>query len=182
MRLGFIGAFYEGKGVHVLLDAVRRLGREAAVELKIYGSEREFPKYAARMRSLAGSDPRIRFCGTFPAGTIDRVLRDMDTLVVPSVWYENSPLVLHSAQAAGVPVIATNSPGMTEVIRDECNGLLFEKGDAEHLALQIGRLIDDRDLLCRLSSSAIKPKTMAVYVNELEYHYGRIIAERRRRA
>lgn len=182
LRLGFIGTLYEGKGVHVLLEAVRRLGRGAAVELKIYGSERQYPKYAARMRSLTGSDPRVQFCGTFPAGTTDRVLRDMDALVVPSVWYENSPLVLHSAQAAGVPVIATNSPGMTEVIRDEYNGLLFKKGDAEHLAMQIGRLIDDRDLLCRLSRSAIRPKTMAVYVSELEHHYGHIIAERRKHA
>ena len=88
-------------------------------------------------------------------------------LVIPSLWYENTPLVIYSAQAAACPVIASNLPGLAAVVVHEHNGLLFEPGNAALLAQQLSRLIDEDELLQRLSHNAHPPKTTATYVDEL---------------
>ena len=70
-----------------------------------------------------------------PNESIGDVFSELDVLVVPSVWYENTPLAIYSAQEAGCPVIASNLGGMSEVIKHEKNGLLFEAGDFVGLAV-----------------------------------------------
>lgn len=178
LRIGYIGTLYEHKGVHILLDAIRHLPQGAAVEVWIYGNERDFPAYAARLRKMAGSDPRILFCGTFQNENISQIFSELDVLVVPSLWYENTPLVIYSAQASKTPVIASNLGGMTEVIEHEKNGLLFDKGNAVDLAQQVIRLLGDRTLLERLSANAHLPKSIPAYVDELESMYMCIVSER----
>ena len=88
-------------------------------------------------------------------------------LVVPSLWYENTPLVLYSAQAAHCPVIASNLPGLTEVIQENENGLLFEPGVYSSLASQLTRLLNEEGLLIGLQSRSRAPKTISKYVDEL---------------
>src|SRR5260370_17995299 len=163
LRLGFIGTLYEHKGVHVLIEAVTSLDRSLQVELKIYGSENEFPDYVARLKQLAGSDKRISFCGTFPNYEIGKVFSSMDALVVPSMWYENTPLVIYSAQAAGCPVIVSDLEGMTEVIHHEDNGLAFQPGNAAALPPTILQLYKDRSLLEAMSHPTRKPNSSQDY-------------------
>jgi glycosyltransferase involved in cell wall biosynthesis len=102
----------------------------------------------------------------------------LDVLVVPSIWYENSPLVIYSAQAAGCPVIASNLGGMAEVVEHEKNGLLFEAGDVAGLSSAIERLVGDRQLLQQLAANAIKPKSISDYVSELQIIYEQVLIER----
>ena len=93
LRIGFIGTLYHHKGAHVLLEAVRSLPTEMPLKVKIYGELEQFPEYARTLRSVAGNDHRIEFCGTFPNPAIGDIFYGLDVLVVPSLWYENSPLV-----------------------------------------------------------------------------------------
>jgi len=176
LRLGFIGTLYEHKGVHVLIEAVTSLDRSLQVELKIYGSENEFPDYVARLKQLAGSDERISFCGTFPNYEIGKVFSSMDALVVPSMWYENTPSVIYSAQAAGCPVIVSDLEGMTEVIHHEDNGLAFQAGNASALAQTILRLDKDRSLLETMSRRARKPRSTQDYAQQINSAYQEILA------
>ncbi|OPY58762.1 MAG: D-inositol 3-phosphate glycosyltransferase [Pelotomaculum sp. PtaU1.Bin035] len=178
VRLGFIGTIAEHKGVHILLEAVRLLPKDVPVEISVYGKLEEVPEYTARIKEIAGGDGRIHFRGTFPGQEIGFVFSQLDCLVVPSVWYENTPLVIYSAQAANTPVIATNLGGMSEVIRHEINGLLFEKGDTAQLAHLIMRLCQDRNLLSTLSANAVKAKSIPAYVDELEELYSELLAEK----
>jgi len=62
------------------------------------------------------------------------VFNHVDAIVVPSVWAENSPLVIHEAMQARVPVITADTGGMAELVRDGENGLLFQFRDAQSLA------------------------------------------------
>jgi glycosyltransferase involved in cell wall biosynthesis len=179
LRVGFIGTLYEHKGAHILLDAVRSLPTEIPVALKIYGNESEFPEYAARLRRISANEPRIEFFGTFPNDRIGEIFSSLDVLVVPSIWYENTPLVIYSAQACGCPVIASNLGGTSEVVAHEENGLLFEAGNVDALAQAIRRLACDRTLLRKLGEQARKPKSIAEYAAELENVYKEILAERR---
>lgn len=178
LRVGFIGTLYEHKGAHVLLEAVRSLSADLPIEVKIYGNTGDFPEYAARLHELAANDPRIALCGTFPYNRISSVFSSLDVLVVPSIWYENTPLVIYAAQACGCPVIASNLGGMSEAVTHEKNGLLFEPGNASDLAQAIRRLACDRVLLRRLGEQARKPKPIAEYAAELENVYTEILAER----
>src|SRR6185369_6235140 len=170
LKVGYIGSLGEHKGVHLLVDAIRNLPQEL-LELKIYGKMDDFPEYVDSLKRKAADDPRVSFCGTFPNDRIGEIIADIDVLVVPSIWYENTPLVIYSAQAAGCPVIATNLGGMSEVITDEENGLLFEAGDIEGLASALKRLTEDRFLLERLSRKARMPKTISEYVEEILQEY-----------
>ena len=88
-------------------------------------------------------------------------------LVVPSLWYENTPLVLYSAQAAACPVVASGVPGLAAVIEHDDNGLLFESGSSPKLAQQLTRLMNEEGLLRRLSANARTPKSTEKYVEEL---------------
>jgi glycosyltransferase involved in cell wall biosynthesis len=165
-RIGFIGTLAPHKGCHVLIEAFKRLPPGSA-NLRIFGSTDHFPSYAGELKRSAGNHRGIEFCGVFPNARIDQVLEDLDALVVPSLWYENTPLVLYSAQAAGCPVVASDFPGISEVIRDEVNGLLFEAGNAAALGRQLFRVIDDQGLAPRLSANTRRPKSTASYVDEL---------------
>lgn len=179
LRVGFIGTLGEHKGAHVAVAAVRSLPAALPVELRIYGGPDFDPPYTRRLQALAGDDPRIRFCGTFPNEEIGTIFSGIDVLVVPSIWFENTPLVIDSAQAAACPVIASDLGGMSEAVEHGRNGLLFPAGDAGALARLLENLASDRAMLDRLSASAVPPKTDAEYVEAMLQVYAEILAERR---
>lgn len=181
MRVGFIGGLSEHKGAHVLIGAFRSLPPSLPLDLRIYGRTDLHAQYHERLLALAGDDPRIHFCGTFPNERIAEVFSALDLLVVPSVWYENTPLVIYSAQAAGCPVVATNLGGMSEVIEHGKNGLLFESGDVVALAHAIERLAQDRSFLDQLAANAIMPMSSSDYAQELLLIYDEVLAEKRER-
>lgn len=147
LRVGFIGTITEHKGVHTLVESIRLLEGEDRVSLEVYGSMDSFPEYAAKLRELAGDDPRIRFHGRFESPELPRVQGEIDLLVVPSLWYENTPFVILEALASGTPVITSDLGGMSELIEVGSNGLLFKPADAKDLSEKIRPLIHDRSLI-----------------------------------
>jgi glycosyltransferase involved in cell wall biosynthesis len=165
LRLGVIGVG-EHKGAHILIEAVRKLGHVDLL-VRIYGRPSDAPNHMRRLTALATGDPRIAFCGSFPNDRIGDILSELDVLVVPSIWFENAPLVIYSAQAAGLPVIASNVAGVAEMITENDNGCLFPPGDVDSLAAIINRLANDRGQVSRLSERARMPKTIATYTDEL---------------
>jgi glycosyltransferase involved in cell wall biosynthesis len=131
VRFAYIGTLVEHKGVHVLVEAFNRLDPTCA-ELRLYGDPDVFPQYTARLQALA-THPYISFAGRFENHDVGRILAEVDALVVPSIWFENSPLTIHEARLAGVPVIASNLGGMAEYVEDGKTGLLFRAGDVDDL-------------------------------------------------
>ncbi|WP_411726809.1 glycosyltransferase family 4 protein [Methyloglobulus sp.] len=165
-RVGYIGTLAPHKGCHILIDAFKALPGGKAI-LKIYGNLEDLPEYSCVLKRFADTVDNIEFCGIFHNSKISEVLADLDVLVVPSLWYENTPLVVYSAQAANCPVIASDLPGISEVIRDQVNGLLFETGNVEELAKRLSRFIGEPDLVSQLSTNAVQPKSTVTYVDEL---------------
>ena len=178
LRIGFIGGLSEHKGAHLLIAAVKRLRSLLGLELRIYGRTDQYPAYFEKLLKIADGDQRIHFCGTFPNERIGQIFAELDALVVPSIWYENTPLVIYSAQAAGCPVVASNLGGMAEVVEHEKNGLLFEAGNIAGLSTAIERLAGDRQLLQQLAANAIPPKSISDYVSELQIVYDSVLVER----
>lgn len=170
LRIGFIGTLSPNKGVHFLIKAARLLP-DLMIEIKIYGDITLYPDYASTVMRLIGDDPRIKICGTFNNADIGMVFSGIDVLIVPSIWYENTPLVIYSAQSCGCPVIASNIGSIPEVIVHGENGLLFPPGQVNKLAKAIALLSNDRQLLKKLSDAAMHPRSISNYVSELLLHY-----------
>ena len=164
LRIGYLGQLEPHKGVHVLIQAFRRLslpnreGRDAS--LAIYGDPSRNPGYARRLRRLASGEPRIVFASAYDNRRVVEVLAGLDVCVVPSIWYENSPTIILEAQAWGLPVVTSDLGGMAEMVRHEVDGLLFRPGDADDLARQLQGLLDEPELLPRLRANAPPVMTM----------------------
>lgn len=150
---GYIGTHIPAKGIHQLIQAFGRL--KGGPLLRIWGRPRE--PYTSSLRRMAaelpdGAAARVEWMGEYQNERIvPDVFNRVDSIVVPSIWTENSPLVIHEAQHARVPVITADVGGMSEYVRHEVNGLLFRHRDAEAMAAQMQRLIDDPGIGKRLA-------------------------------
>jgi glycosyltransferase involved in cell wall biosynthesis/MoaA/NifB/PqqE/SkfB family radical SAM enzyme len=142
---GYIGTHIPAKGIDRLIRAFGQL--RGAPRLRIWGRPRG--QETAALQALADSLPqevasRIEWLPEYRnQAIVTDVFDHVDAIVVPSVWVENSPLVIHEAQQARVPVVTADVGGMAEYVQHEVNGLLFRHRDADALAEQLQRLVDD---------------------------------------
>ena len=178
LRVGYIGTISDYKGLHVLTAAMDLLTERDDITCDIHGSLTSFPQYAEGLREHS-SNKRTRFHGRYASDALPDILANMDVLVVPSLWWENSPLTIHEAFMGGLPVIASDIGGMAEFVLDGRNGLLFRVGDAADLAAKIARCADDRALLDLLKNKDVPIKSVAEDAAETEARYRTLIAARR---
>lgn len=136
-RVGFIGSLVPHKGAHLLLEALARIPR-ARLECRIHGAVPTTP-YGERLWALASADPRVRLMGPFPPDALGRVLAETDLLAVPSLWYENDPLVVKAAFYCGTPVLAARIGSLGEMVEPGRNGWLLPPGDAGAWAAALER-------------------------------------------
>ena len=160
LRIGYLGQIAPHKGVHVLVDAFRALRTSRPIELHIYGGLDAQPRYVETIRRQSGGDARIQLHDRFANSQVATILAGLDVTVVPSTWYENSPLAIMEAQAAGVPVVTSALGGMAELVRDGVDGLHFRPGNAADLARKLQRLLDEPELLSSLQSGGVPPRSI----------------------
>jgi glycosyltransferase involved in cell wall biosynthesis len=182
LRVGYLGTIADYKGVHLLIEAFEGIDAGRA-ECRIWGDLDIFPDYGRRLREM-DKPVAVRLMGRFDNADVGRVLAELDVLVVPSLWFENSPLTIHEAFLGGLPVLATDQGGMAELIEDGVNGLLFRRGDVADLRAKIQCLLDDPTLLERLRKGLPAVKTIAEDAAAMERRYARLMdrAQRGRRA
>jgi len=131
----FLGSFIPIKGAHVLLEAWGQLdpALRSQAHLRLHGPIFQDADYAADLGR------RAQAVGAMMGEGLDRegvraALARADLLVVPSLWFENRPLVLMEAMGAGVPVVVTQLGGMAELVEEDVSGWTFPMGDAGALA------------------------------------------------
>jgi glycosyltransferase involved in cell wall biosynthesis len=174
ITFGYVGTLAPHKGVHVLLDALRRLPTDAC-RLLIFGSDAYYGEYGRILRELAeGLD--VKFCGTMDRSRIGQAFAAIDCLVMPSLWLENSPVVIQEAFAAGVPVIASGQGGMAELIDDGRSGRLFPAGNALALARHMAAVIASPTTLRTWCVSMDPPRTIEDDAAAMEQLYQSLIA------
>jgi glycosyltransferase involved in cell wall biosynthesis len=165
VRFGFIGQLAPHKGADLLLEAFKRLPIGTA-SLLIYGPEDQVPSYSTKLRQLAlGHD--ISFCGTFPEERTRAVLDTFDVLVIPSRWYENSPLVLLNALASHTPVVVADVAGLTEFVEEGKSGYSFVRGSADSLFEALRRFVETPNLAAMLSLTTEYLRTTQTMVDDL---------------
>ena len=149
---GYIGTHIPAKGVNHLIESFGKVSGTS--KLRIWGRDRgvETAGLKALAQSLHGSTgERVEWMGEYNnQDIVADVFNRCDAIVVPSIWAENSPLVIHEALQARVPVITADYGGMAEYVHHERNGLLFAHRDPDSLAQQMQRLVNDPQLAVRL--------------------------------
>ncbi|MEN6534447.1 MAG: glycosyltransferase [Bryobacteraceae bacterium] len=176
LRVGYIAALCEAKGPQILLDAFRRFPSTAAIRLSIYGNLPE-DDFGKKLRDMASGNPQVRFCGCYDHEKSAEIYSHLDVLVVPSLWYD-FPLVAHEALVTGTVVVATDLPGLNEIVKDEVNGLLFERGNADALAAQLQRLEESRELVANLQTGKRQIRCIEDAVVELQGIYSELTSAR----
>lgn len=184
---GYIGTHIPAKGIHHLIEAFGKL--EGTAHLRIWGRPRG--QDTASLMAMAAALPdgkgeRIEWRGEYRnQDIVEDVFNHCDAIIVPSVWVENSPLVIHEAQQARVPVITANAGGMAEYVHHEVNGLLFEHRSPTSLTTQMQRLVNDPALAEKLgecgyafSESGDIPG-VEEHVEAIESLYEGVLAKRR---
>jgi glycosyltransferase involved in cell wall biosynthesis/MoaA/NifB/PqqE/SkfB family radical SAM enzyme len=174
VRFGFLGRVIPAKGVHVLLNAFR--GTCGAATLDIWG---DAASHRPWLQAICGDDSRVRFRGGYHNGGIQEAIDSMDILVAPSLWLENSPLVIQEAMLAERPVITSDAGGMAELVRDGHDGFLFPLGDVEALRRLLQRFIDDPGLLCAVRPDRAKVRTIEDDASACVALYARLAETRR---
>ncbi len=174
LRIGCVGTLVWHKGVHVLLDAVRRLP-PAHWTLQVFGSETTYPDYAAALHRQAQGLP-VAFAGPFDPGNAGSIYGQLDVLVVPSIWLENSPLVIHETFMAGVPVVGARIGGIADLIEHGVSGLLYDAQSSEALAQALRLLIDDRTALGRLADRLPAVKSIDDDARDWDARYAAVLA------
>lgn len=180
LRLGFVGSLVWYKGGEVLLRALRELAR-LPIELHVHGAfaPASDPHHAELARLAEGA--AVTFHGRFDNARLAEVYAGIDVLVVPSVWFENSPITIHEAHLFRTPVVTSDIGGMAEYVRDGVDGLHFAVGDARDLAAKLRRLLDEPGLLERLGRDFPPIKTLEEDAAAAEFRY-RALASLVRRA
>ncbi len=153
LRIGYIGQIAAHKGVDILLQAFTDIQHS---QLHIYGPEDQDRAYTEQLRHYADACvSEVIFHGTFKPDRMADIFRELDVLVIPSTWYENSPLVLLYALATHTPAIVSDVEGMTEFVRHGENGFVFPMGDVKGL----------EKILLQLSTSQHDAKKMSLNTN-----------------
>jgi len=154
VTFGFLGRVIPVKGIKLLLEAFGKVASEN-VDLLIFGDAGSYMKYLERY-----ANEMVHFEGPFKNWEIGKVLDRIDVLVAPSLWYENSPLVIQEAFLAGIPVVTSDIGGMAELVDDGVDGFLFEVGNMKALGDIMKRIAAEPAILNELSPSPDKVRSI----------------------
>nr|MDX3810309.1 glycosyltransferase family 4 protein [Bosea sp. (in: a-proteobacteria)] len=187
-RFAYFGQLTPYKGADVLIDAVTRIPDSVWGEdsiLLIYGGnlERQPQAYKDKFAEIVErAGRRVRFCGAFQNHEMPNLMRSVDWVVMPSVWWENSPIVIQEAFFHGRPILASNLGGMAEKITDEVDGLHFRSSSPEDLVDCMVRALTEPGLWDRLRNGIKRPLSHRECAQTHLDLYRRLIAERSRPA
>ncbi|WP_133260335.1 glycosyltransferase family 4 protein [Rhodovulum sp. BSW8] len=176
-RFAYFGNLAPHKGVGVLLAAAADLaGRGADLRLALHGRlNHPAPEAeAAFAEGLAAAAPLARHLGPYDRDQVHGLMAEADWVVIPSLWYENAPLVALEAQRAGRPVICTAQGGLKELVRDGIDGLHVPRADPVALADRMEAVAADPALWARLSANLRPPPTLEDSARWHLDHYSRL--------
>ncbi len=151
--VGGLDSAHYFKGLSVLFEALTKIEHKYW-RLNIVGSGNLLETYQEQVNFL-GLNRKVKFLGRLDEEALIRAYQTADIFILPSInRHEAFGLVLTEAMACGVPVIASNLPGVRQVFRNELDGLLAEPGDAKDLAEKIAKLIGNEPKRQAMGKSA----------------------------
>jgi glycosyltransferase involved in cell wall biosynthesis len=173
-NIGFFGQLSRFKGAEVMLDAMALLERDCDAHLWLHGANLELQtqefqeEFAARHEALKD---RITFRGSYDHAELPKLMADLHWVLVPSIWWENSPLVIQEAFFHRRPIICSDVGGMAEKVRDGVDGIHFRRNDAFSLARTIEAATANPRLWRSLRDGIREPHLMDIHIARLRGFY-----------
>jgi len=179
LRFGYAGPLGPHKGALLPVGAFGRLGSQVPATLTYWGpgeASDDSQSYAGQVMARIAETAGATHQGAYPHELVGEVMERLDVLIVPSLWYENTPTIIYEALASGTPVIATDQGGMRELILEHQGGWLFPRGDVGALAALMSRLAESPEEV-RRAAEAIRPvPTFAAHLDEVAQVYRQVLA------
>lgn len=187
-RFAYFGQLNPFKGVKVLIDAVTRVPAEywgTDAVLYVFGGNLELQPEAFQKEFralLAAAGRRVRLFGSYRSADLPALMREVDWVIVPSTWWENSPVVIQESALHGRPVICSDIGGMAEKVRNRVDGLHFRAGSAESLVDRLIEALRQPALWDRLRARIRPPMGHVAAAERHRALYGQLLAGRHQRA
>ncbi len=144
VRVGFVGTLSDYKGVEVFAEAAA--AASGPLICSVHGPLTWFPDVTERLRAIEARCESLTLAGPFTPDAKASIYAQLDLLVVPSLWWENSPLTIHEAWQHGVPVLTSDRGGMGELVAHG-GGETFPVGDVDALAAALSSVAADPTLV-----------------------------------
>lgn len=174
-RLLFAGQLTEQKGIFQLIQAVAKMP-ERSLQLDILGKGPELEM----VREQTAADSRINVHGFVSEDRLSKFYRRADATVVPSLWYDNSPMVIYESFAHGTPVLGARNGGIPELIKQGETGFLFDPRDLESIKSAIHQLLStDASVLEESVCSVRNQYTLEKHIDSLVRVYNELLRRER---
>lgn len=154
-RVLFVGRLHPVKRVHLLIEAFSQLTKvcDDAI-LVIIGDGEERQRLAKQVRTL-GLDTNVKFLGFLSHENVLEVMKQSDVLVLPSIM-EGNPRVLIEAMMVGLPIVATNVPGIRDMVQHAKTGYLVEQATPENLCSAMMYFLNNKKIALEIADNAHK--------------------------
>ncbi len=178
--LGFFGQLSHYKGINVLLEAMLIVGRrDPDVQLFVHGANLDFQPEDFRTEFEALVErcgEAVKIGGPYDHAELANLMARVDWVVVPSIWWENSPLVIQEALVHRRPVICSDIGGMAEKVTDGVDGLHFRANSPQALAETILKAVGEPARWSDLRPSKPNVHDMEQHVATLTQLYRSLLA------
>jgi len=173
LRFGYLGVVCWHKGLHVLVEAFKRLNLRD-VELRIHGYGD--PDYLKTLHDSA-RNTNIRLFGPYTHSELSKVLSEIDVFVMPSICHESFSFTIRESLAVGIPVVVSDIGAQSDAILERVNGLHFKCGDPNDLKEKLELLVNEPGMMKRLTDNARRSRIrpIGVQVEELQTLYRKSI-------
>lgn len=161
-RFAYFGQITPFKGLDVLLEALLLLPEDIReeVHLDIHGANLDGQPGEYRdkiIKLIEKLEHTVTMHGSYESHEIGKLMYETDWMVIPSVWWENSPIVIQEAFNHGRPIICSDIGGMAEKIKHGSTGLHFRRGKANALSKIISKAIKNNEIWKRLHENIKRP-------------------------
>ncbi len=173
LKLVYIGQINKFKGLHILLEAMNAIQKKD-ITLDVFGKMQNDNEYNQGILNKIEELDNTHFYGPYSQDQLPEILSNYDILIVPSIWWENSPLVIQEGFMAGLPIICSDIGGMAEKVTNNINGLHFKTGNTQDLVNKILQIHKSPALLKKLTKGIPKVKSIEENRKELEEIYSKL--------
>jgi glycosyltransferase involved in cell wall biosynthesis len=162
LTVAYVGRFDPIKGVDDLARAIAQMPRSTPIHFRFHGPVRNTAELAVLegLKKIVGPGAWVTFGGELDAQGVRQALAGIDVMCCPSRVVEGGPTIALEAMAAGVPVVGTNVPGISEIVTDGVTGRLVASGNPRALAVAFAELAADPGLIDRWRAALSPVRTM----------------------